>query len=60
MIKKTITVTDLRNVNGDSDASFKVAKITNSVDYTIDEYMSVDEVQVLCNKPDWTVNIVGR
>jgi hypothetical protein len=60
--KSKIVVTDLREINlADPKASFKVVKMTNTIEFTIDQYLSTKEVEdKIKYDPDMTVEIQKR
>ena len=58
--KSKIVVADLRDVNPPK-ACFKVLKMTNTVEFKIDQYLSLKDVEDKINyDPDMTVNIIKR
>jgi len=58
MIKKTITVMDMTQVNNSRDSAYKVVKLQNSIAYLIGSYLSETEAYELCEDGDWTMNVI--
>lgn len=60
--KAKMVVADLRDVNlHDPKACFKVQKLTNTIEFKIDQYLSLKEVEdKIKYDPDMTVDIVKR
>lgn len=56
-VKKTITLMDMRCVNGNPEHSFKVVKLQNSIKFRIGEHLNEDRVKNMCMHGVWTVNI---
>jgi hypothetical protein len=57
--KKSLTVEDLRMVNTNKDAAFRVVKVQNSLRFKIGEILSENNIERHCDN-SWTVNIVGK
>ena len=58
--KKNVTVEDLRRVNGDKDAAFRVVKVTNSLKFSVGQILSARELENQCISGSWTVNVIGK
>ena len=51
---------DLRSINADPMAAFKVKKVTNSIEYQIGDYVSKARANELCKLPGYTIDIVAK
>lgn len=59
--KEKMVVEDLRHINGKVESCFKVKKVTNTIDFQIDQYLSAKEVGDLIDyRPSMTVEIVPQ
>jgi len=43
-----------------SDKPFKVKKVVNSTNYTVDSWLRESQVETACMARDWTVEIVKK
>jgi hypothetical protein len=58
--KEKMVVEDLRNVNG-LDKGFKVKKLTNTIGYTVNQYLSARDVaEIITTNNNMTVDIVEK
>jgi len=57
--KISITLIDCRDYQM-PDKAFKVKNISNSIDYIIGQWLSVETVKDLCGYKWWEVKIIGQ
>ena len=52
-----ITLMDCRKYNSRPEHAFRVVKLVNSIEYQTEQYLSMEDVQSLCDDEEWKVTI---